>query len=342
MTIRIKKDRIEFDNFTLKETAQGFTFDGTITAAITSDRGYQGNQAGYITGGYMYPGVTGNIEKYSFTTTLYQNSVGNLAGNIYGSAGSSSPTHGFNAGGVVGGTIEKFPFAVDANATTVGSMVTSGGLGVASSSTINGYCGAGYPPAPSGLAFNKIERFPFSTNANATSVGTLATGRQNIAGISSAFSGYAAGGRTNPPSASPTNLTTALIEKFSFNADSNATSVGQLTLSRSCHGGISGPNHGYAAGGYGFNPSAYNIDVIDKFAYSSDVSATAVGVLAQGMNRGYGHSSMTEGYSVGNYPNNPATLAQTIQKFPFATDSNSSNIGNGLITYRNTGGSQQV
>ena len=91
-----------------------------------------------------------------------------------------------------------------------------------------GYTGAGFeewlllynPPAN----VNVIDKFPFSSDANATDVGDLTVAKNGAAGQSSTASGYVSGG--SDPS------TTNVIEKFSFSSDANATDVGDLTIAR--------------------------------------------------------------------------------------------------------------
>ena len=68
-------------------------------------------------------------------------------------------------------TIDKFPFATDANATDVGDL-TAGKYGAAGqSSTQSGYSSGGRVPA----SVDTIEKFPFAADANATDVGNLTT-----------------------------------------------------------------------------------------------------------------------------------------------------------------------
>ena len=76
---------------------------------------------------------------------------------------------------------------------------------------------------------NIIDKFPFSSDANATDVGDLTVARNNISeGQNSSSNGYISGGF------SPTIPGTAnIIEKFPFGSDANATDVGDLTAVKS-------------------------------------------------------------------------------------------------------------
>ena len=94
------------------------------------------------------------------------------------------------------------------------------------SSTTHGYTTGG-DPVPTGG--NVIDKFPFSTDANATDVGDLTVARRSVAGQSSATHGYATGGLQ--PSRPPAYFQ-HVIDKFPFSTDANATDVGDLTVGR--------------------------------------------------------------------------------------------------------------
>ena len=172
----------------------------------------------------------------------------------------------------------------------------------------SGYSSGGGPPFSAGR--NNIEKFPFATDANASDVGDLTVNRSFVSGNSSDASGYCAGGRG--PSSTEVNT----IDKFPFSADTNASDVGDLTQARNnSKTGNSSTASGYASGGDQVN------DTIDKFSFASNANATDVGDLAEGRNAASGQNSTTHGYVSGG--GGPAgTNHMTIQKFPFATDTN--------------------
>ena len=92
--------------------------------------------------------------------------------------GGSSPTpaggfQGSNFGYASGDsdTIDKFPFASDANATDVGDLTVARGYVAGQSSTASGYTSGGFN------ALNIIDKFPFASDANASDVGDLTQGR---------------------------------------------------------------------------------------------------------------------------------------------------------------------
>ena len=108
--------------------------------------------------------------------------------------GQSSTTHGYVSGGWVSGSgsgvgtniIEKFPFSSDANSTDIADLtITCGNSNAGASSTASGYTsgGQGGPPfGPSVQRARVIDKFPFSSDANATDVGDLTKDRRNQAG----------------------------------------------------------------------------------------------------------------------------------------------------------------
>ena len=131
-------------------------------------------------------------------------------------------TSGYTSGAFLdpsgGRTIDKFPFASDANATDVGDTLGStsapsytydGYTGGASSSS-HGYITGGYPN------INVIQKFSFSVDGNTTDVGDLTIGTYGQAGTMSETHGYMSGGHSSRNT----------VEKFPFTSDTNASDVG--------------------------------------------------------------------------------------------------------------------
>ena len=81
----------------------------------------------------------------------------------------SGYTSGGNGPSGFSTTINKFPFASDANATDVGDITESKNDAAGQSSTVSGYTSGGAKPSLS----NTVDKFPFATDANATDVGDL-------------------------------------------------------------------------------------------------------------------------------------------------------------------------
>jgi len=170
----------------------------------------------------------------------------------------------------------------------------------------------------------RIDRFPFSSDANATNVGDLSQERIRIsAGHSSGTNGYTAGGY-NPAGGVFYNT----IDKFPFSSHGTATDVGDLTDERYGAAGQSSDANGYTSGGY-TSPSTIASNIIDKFPFSSDANATDVGDLTQGRGYSAGQSSSTHGYESGGHSSPPyfGNAKNTIDKFSFASDANATDVG---------------
>ena len=93
MTIRVKKDRIEFvsdegTTYTLRETGDGFSFDGVIEGTNIFQDGFQGTRFGYSSGRYASPGnATNVIDKFPFAADTNATDVGDLTQGRLGPAG---------------------------------------------------------------------------------------------------------------------------------------------------------------------------------------------------------------------------------------------------------------
>ena len=341
-TEKIKDDNtVTFKNVTVKNRYTFYEF--------------QGETSGYHSGGEHNPASTPpygyvldtRIDKFPFSSDANATNVGDLSQErTRTSAGHSSGSNGYTAGGynpqggVYYNTIDKFPVSSHGTATDVGDL-TDERYGVSGqSSDANGYTSGGYPDSPSTpptTASNIIDKFPFSSDANATDVGDLTQGRGYLTGQSSSTHGYNSGGHSSPPY-SGTNKNT--IDKFSFSSDANASDVGDLTMTQQGMTGQSSTTDGYATAG---SPD-YQSN-IHKFSFSSDGNATDVGLLSATRDTGYGagQSSTTHGYSSGGYETNPyIAYSDIIYKFPYAiSGGNGTDIAD-LSVARIHGAGQQV
>ena len=312
--------------------------DSAIVATPTYT--FQGSTSGYTSGGRTAASnvALNTIDKFSFAPGA-QNAtdVGDLTLGMYGgAAGQSSSVSGYTSGGYPGtrsSVIDKFPFASDGNATDVGDLTSSRWYLSGQSSSSNGYSAGG--PGSN----NVIDKFPFSSDANATDVGDLTVGRYGSSGQSSTTHGYASGGFTPLSN---------VIDKFPFSSDANATDVGDITVARRYTAGQSSTDNGYTSGGEQ-NPLATNTasNVIDKFPFSSDANATDVGNLTIARAHVTGQSSTVNGYTTGGwlwqpFPT-PPVVYNTIDRFPFSTTANATDIGDLTIArYSGNTEGQQV
>jgi hypothetical protein len=279
---------------------------------------YAGSLYGYASGGWYPPNNYSNmIQRWSFTSDgnavdTTQNLTRTV---IYCSpTGSSSSTHGYNAGGYNGGTInviDKYAFNTTANATDVGDLSTGRQSGAQCNSETYGYIAGG-----SGVPYtNGTEKWAFATDGNATAVGSLGPSATATpgAGAASATHGYYAG----PYTGGGSNF---IIEKYSFSVDGNSTDVGDLTARgmAAYPGGASSTTHGYIAGGNA--GGAPNVNVIDRWSFAIDGNAADVGDLSVGKGNAGGSSSITHGYVFGD-------AGRSIDKWSYAASANGTDVG---------------
>lgn len=318
---------------------------------------FQGSTSGYASGGIKAAGFTGldTIDKFPFSSDANATDVGNLTVARYGSAGQSSSTHGYTSAGAAPqptqppfqnyGTniIDKFSFASDANATDVGGMrdfrtyYASG-----TSSATNGYI---VPGEEGNQRF--IEKFPFAADNSSSEVSFLAAPRTaGTGGHSSDTHGYVSGGRSYPGSGNvnyrdPINE----IVKFSMVVDTLVSDVGDLTVETSTHSAQSSTSHGYVSAGISSPPVYTHMTKIEKFSFSVDGNGVLVGDLSQALGshtaQASGQSSTTHGYHSGGGPSWTDPIAILIQKFPFSTDANATEVGD-LTEGRSNSAGQQV
>ena len=202
---------------------------GVLTAVRKQSSGQTSSTHGYASGGQnpaLTPSNISGIDKFPFASDSNASESQNLITAINGSAGQSSNSHGYLSGGGAPARseqIQKFSFASSDDATNVGDLSQNNHLGSGSNSDISGYNSGGNTDVGGFQYVNRIEKFPFSTDNNSVSVGTLTQARGFASGSSSTTSGYTAGGISSPP------LTVHnIIDKFPFATDTNATDVGDL------------------------------------------------------------------------------------------------------------------
>ena len=183
-----------------------------------------------------------------------------------------------------------------------------------------------------------IDAFPFAAeDAMTDTTGTLTQARKNMQGepVGDGLFCYAVGGHN--PGIGIVNT----VDKFPTAADDQAgTDVGDLTVARSMQAHVSSTTFGYAAGGGG-PPGAKN--EIDKFPFATDANATDVGDLLNPSQALAGASSTTHGYAAGGYGiPAPGNRRDNIDKFAFASDGNSTDVGNLASAKDNTGGASSA
>ena len=202
-----------------------------------------------------------------------------------------------------------------------------------------GYNQGGYGNPGDGSQ-NAVDKFPFANDSNAIDVGDLDRTRHNQSRspTSSEAYGYAQAG-----AGSPGNNWFNNILRVDFATDANSVDVGDTTVARQSLTGHSSPTHGYGADGH--TPPFNNTNIIDKFPFASESNSTDVGDLSTAVGEaGSGQSSSQSGY-VSGARSNPGVppdnvFLDTIQKFPFASDTNGVDVGS-LAGARNAASGQQ-
>lgn len=266
------------NNTTLIEDDQKTFFRNNLTiegsnSFLYIERAFQGLQRGYVSGGDINGQRTNKIESFLFSTDGNGSDVGDLTVARSFASGQSSYSHGYTSAGFTGtspassNVIDKFSFSSNFNSTDVADTFLSLYGSHGNSSTTNGYISGGFITTTPGADVNNIQKFPFATDANATIVGNLNTGRSISAGLSSFVSGYTCGGNIGDG-----------ITKYSFASDGNSTTVGNLLLLLSYVCGASSVSYGYVCGGQTPGP-APEINVIQKIPFATDANATDVGDL---------------------------------------------------------------
>ena len=289
-----------------KEYASGFSSgnEGFIAAGAAFEAAPDGTVAPYV---YQAFG-TNTIRRFSFASSNSSvDEVGTLSSSLSIPAAPYSPT----------------------------LKVTMHSIPVQSSSHgyLSGGRDAGGPFA--NQAFNSISKFSLSSVSTQADVGDQTVARNQGAGSSSANHGYTVGGTDSPPF-----VVKNTIDKFPFSSDANATDVGDLTASIGNNVGHQSTTNGYSSGG-ATSPPFTPIDMIQKFPFSSDGNATDIANLTSTRTHNSASSSSSGGFNVGGIGPNPAgapnhplptTRADsTIQKFPFSSDADATDVGN-LVT----------
>ena len=248
------------------------------------------------------------------------------------SGSQSTPTsHGYVSGGAVSiltsrDTIEKFNLDLgETNSTDIADLTVSRRDVSGQSSDTHGYTAGGTtsPSDPYAL-YDIIDKFPFSSDANATDVGNLTQGFQNGCGHQSSTHGYVSGYGTTG------------VQKYPFASDANATEDTRYTNGFNQAAGQSSSTHGYNSGGFhphlGPPVDLRDDDTINKFPFANNSAASLVGDLTLRRKNSAGIESDTAGLTCGGnrsygFPFSGG-IVDRVDKFPFATDANATDLSN--------------
>jgi len=237
---------------------------------------------GYQAAGYVFPNDINTIQKFPFSVSTSGSDVGELAGTYLACSGgftSRLDGNGYNVGGACTDAIEKYPFSTDSPASDVGQLATAQRYAFGSSSSLtHGYISGGVScDNPGDCLFNStIDKFAFSNDTPVGCVGNIGEERRHPVGHSSPTHGYITGGVAGCPTNNPPVIPTLQredIRKFPFAGEGAATDVGELGFCGLYHNNFSTDS---TTDGYN------NQGSINKFSFSSDVSASCIGSIPCG------------------------------------------------------------
>ena len=343
MSIQIYGNKIVFGQYQLEVDPEGLSAkDGyggfvpfTAQEYFFAYTGYQGSSFAFSAGGGNGPIIYATIDRFPFATNTNATSQGVISVGRGVGASHSSGSHGYCAGGSpMTNVIDKYPFVSPLIIGTDVGDLTQSRYGVAGQqSPTHGYSTGGYysprfTPVP--LA-NRIDKFPFAADTNATTVGALISRRFGVCGQTSTTDGYTSGGSTSPDRL---DGIVGTIDKFPTATDANATNVGGLTQGRRWPGGQSSTTSGYTSGGV--NAGGVGVNIIDNFPFATNANASDVGDLTQARVAPAAQSSTTHGYTSGGYPG-PVNI---IDRFPFASNANATDVGDLAVIRNSAMGSQ--
>jgi len=233
-------------------------------------------------------------------------------------------------------SIEKFPFISDSPASDVGELTEARGFGAGQSSIRQGYgyVSGGLDPnrSPTSFSSNVIDKFPFTSDTPASGAGDLSFNIQQGAGQSSLTNGYHTTGLFSP------GCFLERIEEFPFAEDVGSTCVGSLSPCARVATGQSSETHGYKSGGGPLQPVFQS--TIRKFPFANITPVSTVGCLFLERLDVSGQSSENFGYTSGGTPNTPGPGTNIIDKFPFASDTNATDVGDLTVCDATTSGHQ--
>ena len=129
-----------------------------------------------------------------------------------------------------------------------------------------------------------------------------------------------------------------VIQRFPFAAAGNSVDVGDMSQGRSSGAGHCSATHGYVTGG---NTAAPTLTlIIEKYSFATGTqNGSNIGNITEQRTYPAGSTSSTHGYTAGGNASASGTGGGvTIDRFPFATDTNSSDVGDLTVGRQHLGG----
>lgn len=150
--------------------------------------------------------------------------------------------------------------------------------------------------------------------------------RESTSPMQGTVAGFTAGGNdgSSPP------VETNVIDKFPFANELTAVDHGDLQGPKRLHTSSSSDTQGFVAGGYFAPVSPANLNIIDKFPFATNTTASDHGDLGANRRQLAGHSSTTQGFVSGGIEPPPARV-NTVEKYNFASNVTASDHGDLVV-----------
>ena len=323
----------------------------------------------------MHEDGVNTIQKFNFVSTSNSTDIGDLTENKTTLTATQNVTHAYAFGGYDGPTfaplgnvgitnkIEKFSFASEGNAIDAADLTEEKAGSAGAGSGTHGYALGGNVigyyqddnnnpvTTPPNYGTDRVEKFPFSSNTNASDVADLADERHLGAGISSDVAGYIVGGILNNssyPFPTGSGFTRDTMIKVTFASDNVSAGFNQFSPERRLNVGYSSADKGFSLGGAETltNQTIPNGDSLITFPFASDTSHTTpyIDFTSLPYNdrentiAGAASSSLTQGFFSGGHGN--PYISNRILSWPFATNDAITDVADLLGYYGTTAGTQ--
>ena len=272
-------------------------------------------------------GGTGTVFQNTTSGEMYictdDTAGSNVWKNIGGGSGDTVPlpdwmgiSYGYHAGGhrepPVVNMIEKYSYTSDANSVdTTHDLLDACNYAAGSQTATYGYRAGGYPET------DRIDKYQFAGSSNSTNVGNMDVAKKGVCGASTTTYGFYAGGHASP------KLT--YIGRYAFASDGNATQHGNLRTGVSHLNSVQSETHIFWFGGS--NGSA-SLNYIDRYDPAAGGTAADWADLDNISYECGSVSGETHGYRLGSIGDDGNWAnSNYIEKFPYASQTNATNIG---------------
>jgi hypothetical protein len=289
----------------------------------------QGSTDGYNMGGITGASVLQNrLDSFSFAsgTTSSVTTSGLFQLYYIGAQSTASRTDGYMAGGTyypgftMYSTITKFPFSSGTPVLGIGNMTSARTGVVGSQSSTHGYALTGSTDVGTGGRTSTVDKYPFSSDTNATDIAESANEEAWYAQGSNSNENFYVTGYSGRD------------RKSSFASDTTWTLINPSGPSLYLGTGHSSETDGYISSANGGTSNR------SKFPFSSDVVRTTVsGGTTEARTYVAGANSTTDGFVMGG---GSGTGSTTIDKYPHASDTNAIDVGELVVGVYGSSGTQ--